>query len=107
MDRNGYNPSLFETEDGTCYLCGFVGDTARHEVLHGPNRENSKKHGLWICVCPRCHDDIHREDNGLFLWLKEAAQELWECAQSIGRPQDPKAMIRKEFMAIFGRNYIE
>lgn len=95
--RNGYGKSLFPTEDGECFICGYVGDTARHEVLHGANRSLSKKFGLWIAVCPRCHRNIHAEDNGKYLYLKESAEErfLHEYNVSID-----------EFISIFGRNYL-
>ena len=95
--RNGYGSSLFPTEDGTCYVCGYVGDTARHEIIHGANRSLSKKLGLWIAVCPRCHDAIHREDNGRFRYLKESAEErfLREYNKTI-----------EDFIALFGRNYL-
>lgn len=101
MDRNGYNDSLFETEDGTCYLCGYVGDTARHEILHGPNRTNSKRYGCWICLCPKCHIEVHREDNGKYLFLKEAAEQLFINTHAA----EDDAL--KKWMAVFGRNYIK
>jgi len=118
--RNEYNSSLFEAEDGTCYLCGYEGNTARHEILHGPNRQNSKKYGCWICLCSRCHTEVHKEDNGKYLFLKEAAetlfinyripltlmyQELTPEEERFILGQARKAF--KEWMAIFGRNYID
>lgn len=95
--RNGYSKSLFDTEDGTCYICGFQGDTARHEVLHGPSRQLSKRTGLWLAVCPRCHMAIHAEDNGKYLYLKEKAQELFENEYNVDHD---------EFIRLFGRNYL-
>lgn len=97
--KNGYKPSLFETEDGRCYLCKYYEedppiDTARHEVIHGVNRELAKHYGLWIAVCPRHHDDIHKNPEE-YKWLQEAAQELWECVHP-----------DKDFLTIFGRKYI-
>ena len=96
-DRNGYSESLFDTTDGTCYLCGFVGDTARHEIFHGANRKLSKAFGLWIAVCPICHTRIHQEDNGEYLWLKEEGQERYENYYNIDH---------EEFRILFGRNYL-
>ena len=97
--KNGYKPSLFETEDGRCYLCKYYEEdppieTARHEVIHGPNRELAKHYGLWICVCPRHHEDIHNNPEE-YKWLKEAAQELFECVYPC-----------EDFLTIFGRKYI-
>lgn len=95
--RNGYRKSLFNTEDGVCYNCGLVGDTARHEILHGANRSISKKTGLWIAVCPRCHTLIHQEDNGKYLYLKEKAQEKYMHEYNVSID---------EFRILFGRNYL-
>ena len=95
--RNGYGRSLFSTEDGTCYLCGCQGDTARHEVLHGSSRQYAKKFGLWIAVCPRCHSLVHRSDNTYYLFLKEDAQRLF---------MDAYHASEAEFRSLFGRTYI-
>ena len=95
LDRNGYRASLFNTESGFCYIHRGEVATARHEILHGANRNNSKRYGLWINVCPDCHKLVHLEDNGKYLYLKEDAQRLFE-----------EEYPDKDFVAIFGRNYL-
>lgn len=95
--RNGYGKSLFKTEDGECYICGYVGDTARHEIFNASNRQISKRLGTWIAVCPRCHNEIHADINGRFLWLKEEAQSLF---------MDEYCVTADEFRKVFGRNYL-
>lgn len=77
-----YDPSLFDTEDGVCWKCGYRGDTARHEVYYGVGRrDKSKKYGLWLCLCPRCHMSIHRNPSiGLDRELRKTARELF-CAK--------------------------
>ena len=95
MDRNGYSESLFMTNEDECYTCKCGGPLARHEVIHGPNRRLAKYFGLWIYVCPYCHSEIHKEDNGKYYFLKEQAQRLWENAHP-----------DLDFLAIFGRKYI-
>ena len=55
-----YSESIFETEQGVCFLCGRWCDTARHEIFHGPFRKKSQTLGLWVNLCPPCHDKIHR-----------------------------------------------
>lgn len=62
MDRNGYNNSIMATVAGVCYLCGRNCATARHEVYYGTGtRALSKRYGLWVNLCPWCHDYIHAE----------------------------------------------
>lgn len=77
-----YKPSLFDTEDGACWKCGFSGETARHECYYGRGtRDKSKVYGLWCCLCPRCHAQVHADPNsGLDLELKAEARRLFEAA---------------------------
>ena len=97
--RNGYGKSLFPgNEDGTCYICGYVGDTARHEIIHGSRRTYAKRFGLWISVCPRCHTLIHQGDNGDYLYLKSEAQLRFML--------DCKVYDVDEFIEMWGKSYI-
>ncbi len=84
MDSNGYNKSLFDTHPGTCWYCKKSNcDTARHEIFGGTaNRKISKLVGLWIYICPRCHDwatnEVHRtKDQTVNDYLKEKGEELF------------------------------
>lgn len=96
MDRNGYNPSRFTTEAGECFICFRHADTARHEIMQGIcNRRLSKMDGLWINVCPECHDKIHANPKR-YLWLKEAAQRLYESEYG-----------HEDWMWRYGKNYLE
>lgn len=51
--------------------------------------------GLWINVCPECHDKIHANPKQ-YLWLKEAAQRLYEAEYG-----------HDDWMWRYGRNYLE
>ena len=65
MDRNGYNPSIMATTAGECYLCGYEGETVRHEVFYGTGtRALSKRYGLWVNICVRCHAEVHADPEG-------------------------------------------
>ena len=95
MDKNGYNPSILATRDGECYICNRLTETARHEIYFGTaKRKNSKKHGLWVNLCPDCHNNVHRE-RITDLWLKEMGQRKYELAHT-----------RDDFVKLFGRNYL-
>lgn len=59
LDKNGYAPTLFPCEDGTCYHCRNTWLTVRHEIFGGALRSKSKQFGLWLNVCPQCHAAIH------------------------------------------------
>ena len=93
--RNGYNKSLFDTEEGTCYLCKAVGDTARHEIYPASNRSYSKALGMWINVCPCCHSKIHLNPLD-FIPLKEEGQRIFEREYG-----------HERFVAVFSRNYLD
>ena len=92
---NGYSKTnLFNAEDGRCWLCGAVTDTARHELFRGKNRQNSKREGLWMPLCPRCHRLAHTH---------EYEEELHRIGQTIFMST---GRTREDFMEIFGRNYL-
>lgn len=91
LDKNGYSKSLFNSEDGKCYACGLETYTARHEIFDGANRRTSKAVGMWICVCPGCHSEIHRDQEN----MHKAGQALFEHYHS-----------HEDFIALFGKNYL-
>ena len=96
MGKNGYNKSLLDTEEGTCYICKEEDcETARHEIFGASNREFSKKLGMWINVCPRCHSLIHQNPLD-YIPLKEEGQRIFEREYG-----------HERFMAVFSRNYLE
>lgn len=98
LDRNGYRPSLFNTEDGFCYVHGGYCETVRHEIIGGAGRQLSKKYGLWINVCPECHNiginSIHMNP-AKYQYLKIKAQILFE-----------QEYPGKDFKDVFGRYYL-
>lgn len=99
LDRNGYAPSILDTEQGVCFACGNYGDTARHEIYYGTgNRTVSKMTGLWVNLCPRCHRIVHEKaDNGVLDGaLKRSGYRVF-CIDN-----DPEA-----FRALIGRYYDE
>jgi hypothetical protein len=101
LDRNGYGPSLLDTEYGHCYWCGCYDHTHRHEIYGGTNRSRSQALGLWVNLCVRCHEtgrhSVHNcaETN---LKLKQIGQETAMAYYGWSN---------QEFLDRFGRNYVE
>ena len=96
-DRNGYNPSIVQKNLDECYLCGYGGDLARHEPLDGiGRRKKSKAYGLWVCLCPECHELSHKDRK----------------LQDILRAECEEAALREycwtitQFVLEFGKNYL-
>lgn len=62
LDKNGYAPSILMTFPGEeCFSCFCGGDLARHEVFGAALRSRSKEWGLWVTVCPYCHERYHTD----------------------------------------------
>lgn len=82
--------------DYECYLCGNVLRLQVHHLLHGfANRSKADRRGLWVYLCPECHNNVHL-NNELDLKLKKIAQRHYErhCGS------------RREFIQEFGKSYL-
>lgn len=92
LDSNGYSESLLPSEN--CFMCGIGGDLARHEVFGGADRKTSKATGMWVSLCPVCHEKAHKTE----MWsriLHQEAQMMFEHCHS-----------HDEFIELFGKNYL-
>jgi hypothetical protein len=64
--------------------------------VHGvSNRKNSEKHGLKVWLCNTHHHEVHM-NRKIDLMLIQTAQRKFEETHT-----------RKEFMAIFGKNWLD
>ena len=101
-----------DKKDHQCYICkNFLGDPSEkpyleeHHIFEGmANRKLSEKHGLKVYLCKKHHtgdiegsrEAVHSKDQNDFdIKLKQIAQMIFEQDHS-----------RKEFMSIFGKNYL-
>ena len=91
---NGYNPSILNTHEGRCYLCGRYGETARHELYYGNYRKTSKLYGLWVNLGPACHNTIHMHG--------DIARSLRKVAQEAA--MDKHGWTVNDFRDFFGRS---
>lgn len=99
LDRNGYAPSLLQCEynQNECFMCGAICEVARHEVFYGTaNRENSKRLGCWVMLCPGCHRELHEKhkgDNGLKQYAQYIAMNHYSWTED-------------DFRRFFGKSYV-
>lgn len=101
LDSNGYAPSIMQYQSDECYLCFSGRDLVRHEPIGGPYRAKSKRLGLWVHLCTRCHEKVHSSSLMGIRWgmmLKKAAQECAEFHLKWSTEQ---------FVEEFGKSYKE
>lgn len=92
--------SIIEKEPAEeCYLCRNCRNLECHHIFGGANRRWSEKYGLKVHLCPVCHRDNKNGVHG----NSELAKQLHE----LGQREFEKKHSRKEFMRIFGRNYLD
>lgn len=96
---------MHDKEDGTCYLCMLLhNDYQRrtnleeHHVFMGPSRKNSEKYGLKVYLCHEHHLD-HPE-------AVHVNYDICRILQSAGQQAFMKKYPDKDFMKIFGKNYL-
>lgn len=80
-----------------CYITGSRINLDCHHCLHGiGNRKHADKYGLWVWLRHDIHMRLHDSDKALDRELEQEAQRAFE-----------KTHTRKEFMKIFGKNYLD
>ena len=89
-----HRKSVFTNDLTKCIMCGKPKDNL-HEIFMGKNRQNSMKYGFVIPVCIEHHQICHKSAQIQEFW-HEKGQLYFES--EIGS--------RKEFISIFGRNYL-
>ena len=91
--------SLF-SDERCCWLCGSP-YVHRHHVYGGARRRRSDAEGCWLYLCPAHHNmsryGVHF-DHELDMELKRECQSRWMVRNRAGVG---------EFIAAFGRNYLE
>ena len=86
-------------EKGVCWVCGRVCATHKHHIFGAANRANSERHGLFVHLCPPCHN---MGDRGVHF-----NRELMEHLHREGQAAFERVHgSREDFMRIFGKNYL-
>lgn len=101
--------SLLDTQKGVCFMCGRYGPTEKHHIFGGvANRKLSEQDGLWVYLCPDCHN---RPPNGVH-FNKKNMKRLHiqgQCAWEIKYILEHHATddeVREAFMQRYGKNYL-
>ena len=101
LDDNHYAPSIMQWNPGEqCAFCRMEHvEVVRHEVFHGfGRREKSKKYGLWVTVCPTCHQFIHSHPRN------DRVLELHQQGQH--QAMEKYGWTTEEWISIMGKNYL-
>ena len=106
--------SILTTKKGFCYFCTYVGYTHLHHIIHaGVSKKKQEKMGLFVYLCPICHDELHlhipdEEGRDRDYYLKELAQHYWELKYIKEYPYKNHAeeAAREEWMNQIGRSYL-
>ena len=81
-----------------CYRCGSKYFLESHHIFGASNRKLSEQYGLKVWLCHSCHNEppngVHHNKETM-QWLHEQGQKAFE-----------KKYPDKEFIKIFGRNYL-
>ena len=103
--RKAHAYSILQEDPSFCYLCAKTGDnlpqrTEEHHIFFGTGqRDKSEAQGLKVRLCIPHHrtgpEAVHRNID-VSRRLQREAQEKWEETHS-----------HAEWMALFGRNYLE
>ncbi len=87
-----------------CYICGANGyndPLEKHHIFGASNRKHSEDDGLYVWLCgDRCHRNGPRSAHRCKETsdrLKREGQRAWEATYGT----------REEFMARYGRNYLD
>ena len=101
LDRNGYAPSILQTEEEQqyCFRCGRRGvKLDRHELYGGAYRSKSKALGLWVTLCHvPCHLGEAHGNPAETLRLRQKGQRA--AMKYYGWTPD-------DFRARFGKSYV-
>ena len=89
-------------------MCFEHTPTERHHIFGGTaNRRLSEKDGLWVYLCPKCHNQpphgVHFDPTRMER-LHKIGQRAYEA--NLIAKGTPAAEARAAFMARYGKNYL-
>lgn len=90
--------SILQEDTDYCFVCGRYGTEIHHIFFGTSNRKWSEK---YHCVCGLCYNH-HRGNDGVHGGNKELDMSLKQTAQAKFQEAYPE----KDFLAVFGRNYL-
>lgn len=94
-----HHDSILRSRKDWCWLCDKPKPTEEHHIFGGPNRKASEEYGLKVYLCPECH----RTGPAAAHSCKGTADILHKAGQ---RAFEEQVGSRREFVKIFGKNYL-
>ena len=85
-------------EQRRCYICGSVRALERHHVFGAYNRRKSEKYGLTVLLCHNCHNEPPTGAHH--------CKQTMDYLHWVGQQAFEAAYPDKDFISIFGRNYL-
>lgn len=101
--KNNYVPSIIQTGEAKCYLCGRMTGLEMHHVLHGRGiRKLADEDGLKVWLCYEHHRLLHDQGDH-----DKELQALGQKAYIKARMKEgyPEDVARERFRARYGRFY--
>lgn len=82
-----------------CFICKNTLSLHKHHIMNGSDRKNAEQDGLWVYLCPQCHN---MSDHAVH-FNREADLRLKRIAQT----EYEKTHTREQFMKRYRRNYLD
>jgi uncharacterized protein YlaI len=79
-----------------CFVCKRTEPLTVHHIYAGSRRQRSDREGMTVYLCPICHERVQHYDTKADRILKQIGQKAFE-----------KTHTRAEFIALFGKNYLQ
>lgn len=87
-------------DEKKCYITGAELGLHKHHIFKGSRRNHSETYGLWVWL----HNDVHRRLHDHSKPYETLENDLKVIAQ---QAFENKGGTRKDFMSIFGANYLD
>jgi len=98
---------LLNVDANYCVICGMRKEHTHHLVYGRGLRPLSDADKLYIPICYKCHDKIHKDKDGVAGKLsKMLGEAVWEAEYCAGYDDIALTASREAFRKRYGGNYL-